>query len=110
MFKGGTFWSSCNIFKLFVIDSLLPDFKLWNWGANPTELCPPQQSRGCVSLTAVVILHLPVQLGGPDESSLHHLHLHGLRLFLHAVELCLADERRKSVCVKHPGLTQITAH
>lgn len=48
----------------------------------------------CVSLeegglTRVIVIHFSVQFGSPDESRLHHLHLHGLHLLLHAVKLGL---------------------
>lgn len=69
------------------------------WTLEPTEaermqlqVCVSLCVCVCASLTAAVVLHLSVQLGGPDEPSLHHLHLHGLHLLLGAVELCLPDE------------------
>lgn len=44
-------------------------------------------------LTCVVVVQLSIELRSPDETSLHHLHLHGLHLFLHAVKLGLVEER-----------------
>ncbi len=45
------------------------------------------------ALTCVIIIHLSIEFRSPDESSLHHLHLHRLHLFLHAVELGLVNMR-----------------
>lgn len=57
--------------------------------------------RAAGFLTCVIILHLPVEFRRPDESSLHHLHLHGLHLLLHAVKLGLVNKREAVSVTKH---------
>lgn len=63
-------------------------------------------------LTCIVIFHLSVEFRRSDESSLHHLHLHGLHLFIHAVKLGLMDEREETVSMTtqtHVCLQRLTA-
>lgn len=52
-----------------------------------------------VSHTCVIIIHLSIKFRSPDESGLHHLHLHGLHLFLHVVKLALVDEGKEALFI-----------
>lgn len=49
--------------------------------------------------TCVIIIHLSIKFRSPDESGLHHLHLHGLHLFLHVVKLALVDEGKEALFI-----------
>lgn len=69
------------------------------------KVSPPHSRCECKCLTCVVIVHLSVQLWCPDEPSLHHLHLHGLHLFLHAVKLCLMGQEQVVSMTTAPWVT-----